>query len=414
MRLVIVLIIILLGFANILSASEKERNDSLILLLNKYRPLFIEQLDDTLIYPMFLYNKIGDSSVYINKGIFRSKFYTFLTDELPHYSRIEDIENNLNLTILFPCMNTEYAKKWIPHLKAPEGNWASRLRTGFIENEKYFYLCVKLFKFGYPSMKKTAYKTLINSRSDYLTKYNKEIREVIGYYRIEKSRDSTYINRRKGIPEEVLKKQSEYMDKLLPGDELLIMLPVSSEEKKKMLEKIPEIPGHKYYYLRARLGDKKAEEYFIEQFENAKNYKKKKKFAEKLGIIGTPDCARALVKALNSPIRYTFDVKPLQSVRIAIIKALGRIHPEVPFLRMDIAFIEEYTDVLYGGSEKIGEYLDRVISWAINAYKVKPVDKNPGNFLFPRKGGIIADPGPRKPTKDTPSWNVIQRKNKEK
>lgn len=394
---VLFFIIIVVSTINVFSSSKSENNDSLVNLLRQYQPLFIELLNDTIRFP--------------TTNISRQRSLKYFKEVLPELRDIEEIKKRFT-GIPFLMLHI-LTKKNIKHLNPPENNWWGSFSTGYIEDERFFRFCVKLFKFG--DIKSVGYKSLLNhSRTDYLKKYDKEIREGIQSLQAEKSRDSTYINRRKDIPEEVLKKQSKYMDKLLPGDELLIMLPLSSEEKKKMLEKIPEIPRHQYYYLRARLGDKKAEEYFIEQFENAKEYNKKKKFAEKLGIIGTPDCARALVKALNSPIRYTFDVKPLQSVRIEIIKALGRIHPEAPFLRMDITYIETYTDILYGGSKKIVGYLERVISWAVEKYKVKPVDKNPGNFLFPRKGGIIADPGPRKLTKDTPSWNVILKKNNEK
>ena len=165
------------------------------------------------------------------------------------------------------------------------------------------------------------------------------------------------------------------------------MLPLTQAEKEMMLGKIPNMPD--FYPQRAKLGDTVAEKKLITAFESTGDYHVKCKYAWMLGHAGTPECAKALVRSLNSPIiKKSPKYQYCRSVRVPIIKALGRIHPEVSFLRMDISYIDMWGDGYYGGAQRVKEYLDRVSKWAEQAYHVKPVDKEPDAVLksFPQDG----------------------------
>jgi len=230
--------------------------------------------------------------------------------------------------------------------------------------------------------RETAYGALLSSREDYLKKYAEEIKSVI-----------------LKVWGDTLSKTEKIKEKL-PYQDLYMLLPLSKKEKSEFLNKIDkeffEDRYREIHYL-ARLGDTKSEEKLITRFKKATTFRitfpseSKAKLAFQLGIAGTPECAKALISELYSPVAdddRKSSAKPhgsgnYKSIRVPIIKALGRIHPEARFLRMEISLIDTYGDFIYGREYKkmIQDYLDKVVKWVEDTYHVKPAGEPPEPVL---------------------------------
>jgi len=271
--------------------------------------------------------------------------------------------------------------------------------TGLMEHERIFYLFVVALQSNDFRIQAIGYETLMNNiRHDYFTKYNIEIREGIVKYR--EAYCKIYPSR---INKEYCEHKKDFMEikEVLPGDELFMHLPLSPVEKKKMLmkdlkgysQKTADFVSHsdkegresskklKEYYYRALLGDIQAEDSIIARFEKANTYKDKHKFALKyLRQIGSPGCSKALIRALNTPVKYEDKdcIFPMvYYARYSIIQALGYIHPEVPFIRRELSLIGENGADIYGGKGRVKEFLRRIYSWAEKTYNEKPVEPEP-------------------------------------
>jgi len=267
--------------------------------------------------------------------------------------------------------------------------------TGFIEDEKLYTICIDAFLSEDIEVKKRAYEALLQySRPDLLKKYSVILKEGIIKYR----KASCYAEkgpRNKELCEQ--NKEFENIKDILPGDELYMMLPLTPAEKEIMLKKDintysrktsryasnedskKQNTRYKELYYRALLGDQKSEDSLIMEFEKVNNFNDKADMSNSLGIIGTPACAKALIRSLNSPL--IAPVAGHHSIRLFLIKNLGRIHTEVPFLRMDCGYISRYGDGSYGGKEKIKGYISKVKFWAKKQYNVEPVGKEPEPIL---------------------------------
>lgn len=159
----------------------------------------------------------------------------------------------------------------------------------------------------------------------------------------------------------------------------------------RVLAELPLTPGERSAVLRdfrlqpevrARLGDTEAEAELIQRFENATDFSDKVNAAHALGYAGTRRCGEALVRGLKAP---QFLVKrERRSVRVDIIKALGKIHPGEPLLTQQIKEVEDRGDEYLGGPEGVKRYLDRIYAWARAAYGFAPEGPEPGLFLVER------------------------------
>jgi len=368
-------ILYLLSF-DLISAENNVTEVDAASIINRYRPLILEKLEDTLCLHSSTRN-LGREllSEPLEKNIIKSHLR--------------------NLFIVLSSSSLQLSNKRVLNRN---GYLSRSFTTGFIEEEKFYRLWIDLFNCNDYEFKELAYRILRDhSRPDYIKKYSSEIRKgIIEYRRAACEKDTT-----DNGCNQLINRKMNYNDinQMLPGDELFMLLPLSENEKKLMLKK--NIPLH----YRARLGDKEAENKLINKFNKVTevftNGKISKlsigktnnissetiKLVKKLGLAGTEKCAKTLIRALNFNVpRRTWRYR---SLRIDIIKALGRIHPEVPFLRMDISFIDQHSDKAYAFpykneedvGKKIQDYLNKVIEWGKKTYNTTPVSLSSTPFL---------------------------------
>lgn len=97
---------------------------------------------------------------------------------------------------------------------------------------------------------------------------------------------------------------------------------------------------------RALLGDTACIDSMIHLFLNETDYVEKADYANKLGYIGTRKCAIALLNSLDSKI-FRNNHSSILSIRVPIIEALGRIHPENTILTKELKKITRFGDAGY-------------------------------------------------------------------
>lgn len=333
------LLFLLLFFTFLIAENNSKEKISFIEAVNKHRSYLISRANDTLLY-------LSD----YHKGL----FLDCVRNPIPEDMDMQGKKGLLNRIIL--------SGKKLSAKKALNFDVKITFFSDFIEDEIIYNLCIVAFKDDH--LRDQAYEVLIkHSRADYLKKYNTEIKE--------------YIHR---IWDKIIEDNKKSKIKRLPYDELYMLLTLSKSEEKELLDKIDKryIPNN---YL-ARLGNKKAENELIDRFKKASQYKKrgnsesKAYLAYTLGIAGTSACAKALIEELSSSVADERTSGNYKSIRVPIIKALGRIHPEAPFLRIDIAFIDQEGDRTYGGKDRISSYLNKIIRWAEITYNTTPVEKS--------------------------------------
>lgn len=147
------------------------------------------------------------------------------------------------------------------------------------------------------------------------------------------------------------------------GPALLARLPLDAAERAAWLGR-PDLPPK----VRARLGDRAAEDRLIEQFTGATTYDEASRLAADLGYVGGPRAGSALAAALASDL-FQSGVYERLSLRCDVIRALGRIHPDEPMLNEEANLIMARGETDYG-LDRTRDYLRRVLDWARGRYGV--------------------------------------------
>ena len=146
------------------------------------------------------------------------------------------------------------------------------------------------------------------------------------------------------------------------GDEelLLALLPLTQDEQNILLSQ-----SRLSFVTRARLGDKEAERKLIKQFEDG-DYDEKKNLARFLGCVGTPQCARALVDALQSPLFNRFygeNENHDYSIRIDVLTALGNIYQDELLFTREAVLLPYSEDDCFNRVGGKANYLKAVDVW---------------------------------------------------
>lgn len=166
---------------------------------------------------------------------------------------------------------------------------------------------------------------------------------------------------------------------------------------------------HEVLFVNAMFKDSVAIDSLIKEFKRATKYGYKKDYARQLGFVGTRECAIALLSELNSDVviirphysgpHYSpspSDATDHVSIRRAILKALGHIHPDNPLFISELLGEGEYIYCLKKAGKYpqdrvkrrmvglfrsipltskdslvIPEYFQKVIHWADSAYGIK-------------------------------------------
>ena len=143
-------------------------------------------------------------------------------------------------------------------------------------------------------------------------------------------------------------------------DKLLALLPLTQDEQNMLLSQ----PSQSFI-TRARLGDKDAERKLIKQFEDG-GYDEKKHLARYLGFVGTPQCARALVDALQSPLfnRWYGDNENYDySIRMDVLIALGNIYQDELLFTREAVLLPYSEDDCFNRVGGKANYLKAVDVW---------------------------------------------------
>ncbi len=365
------------------------------------KDIFIESVNQN---RQYILNKVNDSLISHKEIIL--KFYGFFKAEIPISISTKKYDILSSIGYIGRSIST------INNLKYVNLNKQQGFQSIFIEDERFFRICIHAFKDKNYSVKNKAREILIKyGREDYLARYSDEIKEYIprlyeaeiedrilklrGFLKRSSSKeDRKSINKDIKKGEKLLKNNYKEIEKRAIYDKLYLLLPMSQKEKKYLLDTI-KIGALEY---RARLGDKKAEKKLIDKFEEENNFRKKSALAKKLGIAGTKECAKALIRALYSPISDKERFKSpyvsggYTTIRVPIISALLRINPEAEF-KYDFCFVTERpTDdnrvELYGGRKKVQELFNNIVSWAEKTYNIKPIGTPPDTSEF-----ILRKPG---------------------
>lgn len=130
--------------------------------------------------------------------------------------------------------------------------------------------------------------------------------------------------------------------------------------KKQAIMKSPhDVPGE----IMARLGDTNRFLEIREQFLRASTYEAKRVFAYKLGYIGGFGAANALASQLSSKL-VSRGPTDLISIRVEILRALGRIYQDEPLLNRELLKRIDLTDI---DPDETLSYLKSVTQWLENS-----------------------------------------------
>ena len=160
---------------------------------------------------------------------------------------------------------------------------------------------------------------------------------------------------------------------------LLSFLNLDKSEKAKLL-KAAENDRNFPIAVRARLGDKDAEQKLIEKYNEEQYYHNKKILVKELFRAGTDACLKNLIIRFNEPM---YDIVQnncvKESIRYPIIQGFRRMHPE------DSLFKEPFrcVDTLrFPKPDMVNSFLEQFKEWAYKKYKVKPEGSEPEPVLL--------------------------------
>lgn len=122
--------------------------------------------------------------------------------------------------------------------------------------------------------------------------------------------------------------------------------------------------------VKARLGDKEAEQKVIEKF-NTATLEYKETYALQLLYIGTPDALTSFIEMLESTEYYHDSRGKTESVALAMIWSYGQVNPDVPLFSSD-----EYIKHCYTTREEFQrpehqEYLRRVEKYFLHNFNIE-------------------------------------------
>jgi hypothetical protein len=248
-------------------------------------------------------------------------------------------------TMTVPVLEEEFLVHALFNLgRYPEG---FDLDTGLIEDNVVTSILVSALSSRTPAVREYAFRYLLDfGREDQISIHSAMIKEALADFK---------------FPDQ---------------ERFLALLPLSQSERLELLQR-----KNLALDVRARLGDKQAEEELIERFFGADSFERKREMAVMLGYAGTSSCASALIRSLDSPLMLIAPYEHV-SIRVYIIIALGRIHPNEMLLTREIMKIVHLGDDKYGGKERIRDYLIEVKNWGLATYGVFPDGPEPEPILF--------------------------------
>lgn len=120
--------------------------------------------------------------------------------------------------------------------------------------------------------------------------------------------------------------------------------------------------------VRARAGDAGSVQKLIDDFAKANDYHEMQRLGKRLGYAGTPRCAEALVKGLQSPVEVDVQTEA-RSIRGDVLLALGRIYQKERLFTTDAQFLTQNSDEMFETYRGHAEYTKEVDEWVQKNFK---------------------------------------------
>lgn len=162
---------------------------------------------------------------------------------------------------------------------------------------------------------------------------------------------------------------------------LLSLLELSSEEKKELLKMYMKVE------LKARLGDKKAEDKLIKTYLNCKEYRRRESYTKKMIMAGTDRCIKILIKTFNDPYfnieKYkTAPPCTLSTIRVPIMEGLRRLHYKNKIINDELYTLLNDPAKKYLNRDLVASFFKKFLIWAEKEYGVKPDKPTPPPVIY--------------------------------
>lgn len=129
-------------------------------------------------------------------------------------------------------------------------------------------------------------------------------------------------------------------------------------------------------FVKARLGDKNAEDSVIAQYKNQKYYRYKKEKLQLLFYVGNDRVLHYIASYFNEPFYEDRGGCINESIQYRILLGLRQFHPYEPLLNKALAELSK-KQMFFRNDDEVGQYLIEVRKWITNTYDVAFVHKVP-------------------------------------
>ena len=158
--------------------------------------------------------------------------------------------------------------------------------------------------------------------------------------------------------------------------ELLCLMNLDKDEKDSILNN-SETP----LLIRARLGDRSAEDSIINQYKSQKYYRYKVKYLKELFYIGNERVLHFIATYFNETF-YDDRGKCIgESIQYQILLGLRQFHPYEPLLNKTLAELSK-KQMFFHNDDEVRQYLEEVRDWIKNTYDVEFVHEVPAKPIL--------------------------------
>jgi len=159
--------------------------------------------------------------------------------------------------------------------------------------------------------------------------------------------------------------------------ELLCLMNLDKNEKDSILNN-SETP----LLIRARLGDRSAEDSIINQYKSQKDYRFKVKYLKELFYIGSERVLHFIATYFNETFYDDRGRCIGESIQYRILLGLRQFHPYEPLLNKPLAELSQKQMFLRIKDDEVRQYLEEVRDWIKNTYDVEFVHEVPAKPIL--------------------------------
>jgi hypothetical protein len=183
---------------------------------------------------------------------------------------------------------------------------------------------------------------------------------------------------------EIINRLSDSNLKIENKNKLIAQCNPSDEVKKSLLnDSLLSLP------LRARLGDKKAEDSLIILFKEANGFEAADKAVQELFLCGSKNCMSTIIKEFNKPI-YQFGKYGciVGGLRVSIINGFQRYFPNDTLINFEYQWVSKKSskrrsdEPYYTADSSVAKFLNEFVTWGKEKYGTVPYGKIGEPILF--------------------------------